>query len=96
MSSLLFDVPDYHDRATRAMGGASRTASQARPGSTTETEAPAKTAGGAIMSGMGAAGAGAAVGAGLTTAEMTAAGASFGPPGAIIGAVVGLGAYFLS
>jgi hypothetical protein len=78
------------DKAREFSAGAIGARSAMHPGSTTKTTPPGKTAGGAIGSTAGMAGAGAMIGAGALKGSVG------GPWGAVIGAGVGLAAYFLS
>ena len=84
----------FHDRSQQHMQMAIGSRSAMRPNSKTETEPPPKTAGGALMTGIGGAAAGASIGASIGGGA--AAGSSGGPVGAAVGAVVGLLAYALS
>jgi len=106
----MFETPDLAARATNAYNTASGSFGSMDKGSKTETTGPGKTAGGAAMNAGGGAVAGASLAtsitasstaaAGTTAAGSAAAGASTGSSagwwGAGIGALIGLGAYFLS
>ena len=107
----LYKYNSSGNRASDALDKAAGTFSrmQTKGGSTSTTEGPGKTVGGAITSGAGMAMGGYMVGAGIgasTTAaataagagiaEATAAGSSAGPWGAGIGALIGIGAYLFS
>jgi len=85
----MFETPDLAARATNAYNTASGSFGSMDKGSKTETTGPGKTAGGAAMNAGGGAAAGSAA-AGAST------GSSAGWWGAGIGALIGLGAYFLS
>ncbi len=94
MAGLLFDTPDYKSKANEAMHGAASSMSKMGANTKTTTELPGKTAGAAVMSGVGGAAAGASIGSAMATGATT--GSAGGIWGAAIGAIVGLGAYYLS
>lgn len=97
-------IGGFQDKARGFSINAINARSGMQPGSKTETEGPGKTAGGAMMSGMGGAAGGAMIGsmaggaatAGGAAATGAATGSYAGWYGAAIGAAVGLAAYYLS
>lgn len=91
----LYSVPDYRQRSLNTYNQSANTMSRQQAGKTTHTESPGKTAGGAIMSGVG----GLVTGASLAGMEAMApvVGALGGPAGIIGGmTALGLGSYLLS
>lgn len=93
----LYPVDNPLNSAMAGMNSATGIYSRlAQPSQSRQTQTgliPGKTAGGALMNGMGGAGTGAAIGGMVAGGE---AGSAAGPWGAAIGAGVGLLAYLLS
>lgn len=90
----LYPIENPYEKARGMMGLASNSYSRMGQNTKSETTGPGKTAGGAMMAGMGGAAGGATVGSAI--AGGAASGSAGGWYGAAIGAVVGLAAYYLS
>jgi hypothetical protein len=89
----MYSVQNPKERTKSALGQAQSAYGQMMP----EIEPPGKTAGGALSSGMAAAGTGAASAMALEAAGSTAMAAAMGGPwGLGIAAALGIGAYLLS
>lgn len=86
----LYNTPDYRQVAMDRLAAARGAYGSMMPKQTTKTTAPGKTAGGALMSGVGGATAASAMGASMTGAGLA------GPAGLALGAGFGLGSYLLS
>jgi hypothetical protein len=84
----LHDVESMRDRASEMFGRAGQTAANMQAGGRTEIEEAGHSIGGGISAAMGGAVSGAMAGAAM--------GSGLGPPGAIVGGVLGTAAYFLS
>jgi hypothetical protein len=93
---MLYNVQNPVQQAMGGMNQAAGTYGRMMP-NIPANQKPGPTAGGAIMSGMAAAGTTAAAAGALSTAgKTTMAGAVGGPVGLGVGAVLGIGAYLLS